>query len=381
MIAPDSTKPHIPQGVVELVRKGIFKCSTKVSGRPKRPIDLAVHPHDQMYLHSLRAHGDLGAALTQYFNVALQQYRCLTQMLQAFGLDHGDRQLLDFACGFGRLLRFLVADFPRETITASEIQSEAVAFVGDEFGVRTVLSTERPSDFVCHTEFDFIWAASLFTHLPEHLFRGWLQKLSELLTPDGVLCFSVRAPAILPAGKVIPETGILFEAESETDDLSTEIYGTTYVTEGYMHSVLQGLPGMSLLRMPRMLANEQDIYVFSRRPLDAALMPKFDRGCWGWLDIKRITATGEVHLEGWAGSLDDGAAPRIEIEINGVAYSLRPSIERPDVVEVFGEARMLMSGWRFQGTMPTGPDDVSVIVTAGGSGSPALIYAGVVRRS
>ncbi|MCK9537735.1 hypothetical protein [Dokdonella sp.] len=33
--------------------------------------DTTIHPMDQMFLHSLAEHRDIGAALSQYFNIAL----------------------------------------------------------------------------------------------------------------------------------------------------------------------------------------------------------------------------------------------------------------------------------------------------------------------
>src|SRR5690625_7081479 len=50
--------------------------------RPEN-IDTAIHPDCQMLAHSLRAHGDVNLAVSQYFGVALQQYDVVQQLLES----------------------------------------------------------------------------------------------------------------------------------------------------------------------------------------------------------------------------------------------------------------------------------------------------------
>src|SRR4051812_31135451 len=68
----------------------------------------AIQSGDQMLLHSLKQHCDAGAAFAQCFNIALQQRAAARQLMRAaFGAGAGDIDVLDFACGYGRLLRVL----------------------------------------------------------------------------------------------------------------------------------------------------------------------------------------------------------------------------------------------------------------------------------
>src|SRR4051812_44396001 len=135
----------------------------------------SIHPRDQMLTHSLREHRDAGAAFSQYFAIALQQHASARQIVQAlFGTAAADMDFLDFACGYGRLLRFLSLAVTPERIWASDLQADAVGFVRDAFGVRALASHADPSRFAPDRRFDFIWVASLFSHLPEPLFDAWL---------------------------------------------------------------------------------------------------------------------------------------------------------------------------------------------------------------
>ena len=217
-----------------------------------------IHPDDQMFLHSLRSHGEVDVAASQYFAVAAQQFNAMRQVMALTVGNRADASVLDFACGFGRLLRFLELVMERGSMAASELQADALDFVGREFRVATFPSTPDPADFRIDGRFDFIWVASLFSHLPRPLFDAWLSRLLELLTPRGVLCFSVRDIGLLPGGATLDDAAFLYQPESENADLGSDIYGTTYAGEGFVRDVVATALGRDAIcrRLPRALANE-----------------------------------------------------------------------------------------------------------------------------
>jgi hypothetical protein len=134
------------------------------------------------------------------------------------------------------------------------------------------------------------------------------------------------------------------------------------------------------VRLPRALANEQDLYVVGgSRDRDLAALAGFRRGPWGWVDVRRID-DGELHLEGWAASLDDGAVDRVEIEIDGAREICRTSIARPDVAAAFGDARLANAGWSLRRRLDANARSARVAVSARTArGEAALLYAGDVR--
>jgi len=343
----------------------------------------AIHPRDPMLLHSLAEHRDASAALSQYFQIALQQHAAAMQILRAaFGEGHASIDALDFACGHGRLLRFLSLSLPPTRIYAADLQTDAVAFVRDTFGVHALASDPDPARFAPGRRFDFIWVASLFSHLPEPLFHAWLARLIALLTPRGVLCFSVRDAALLADASTMPATGLAYAHESENAELATDIYGTAYASEAFVRAVLRGATGdeRSYVRLPRALANEQDLYVVAGdAKRDLAAMHGFRRGPWGWVDIRELAQGGTLHLQGWAASLDDGAVDAVEIDVDGVRRACRTSIERPDVAIAFGDERLGRSGWAFRCELARGKRDARVTVSARTArGELALLYAGSI---
>lgn len=344
----------------------------------------AIHPGDQMLLHSLRQHRDAGAAFAQYFNIALQQHAAARQLMRgAFGDDTGDVDVLDFACGYGRLLRFLSLSTDPRRIFASDLQTDAVDFVRDAFGVQALVSHADPARFEPGRRFDFIWVASLFSHLPEPLFHAWLARLIALLTPRGVLCFSVRDASLLPDPSALPASGLAYARESENADLASDIYGTAYASETFVRSALRTAAGdeRPYVRLPRALANEQDLYVVAGDPhRDLAPMRAFRRGPWGWVDVRHLSNDGVLELQGWAASLDDGAVEAVEIDIDGVLHAVRASIERPDVATAFGDDRLARSGWAFTCELAGNVRTARVVVSARSTrGEGALLYAGSIR--
>ncbi|MCK9488860.1 MAG: class I SAM-dependent methyltransferase [Xanthomonadales bacterium] len=316
-----------------------------VPGLTAADLSLAIHPGDQMYSHSLAHHGQPDIALSQYFAISLQQFSVARQVVRSlFGADAGRLQWLDFACGYGRLLRLLPALVPPAQTWASDIQAPAVAFVERTFGVQGLLSSADPEQFAPAERFDVIWVASLFSHLPGPLFRAWLARLMHLLSPDGVICFSVRDASQLPPGMSLPEGGLLYSGDSENAELDPDIYGTTWASEAYVRQALAGQP---YARLPRALANEQDLYIAAANPArDLSALTAIRRGPWGWLDRRRLDADGGLELEGWAGSLDDGQVDRVEIRFGSQARSLACTIDRPDVAHAFADPRMARVGWR-----------------------------------
>lgn len=356
------------------------------SGLCHAQLVMDIHPHDQMLLHSLHHHQSAEVALSQYFSISLQQFNAARQIMQAcFGPQLEHIKVLDFACGYGRLLRFMSMLVPAENVWASEIQPEALVFTRASFGVQGVLSTPDPQDFEVDERFDFIWVASLFSHLPDTLFQAWLAKLCSLLTPRGVLCFSARSSELLPAGEVLPESGILYQRASELTPLDADIYGTAYVSESYVRGCIDKQLGFGhgYLRLPRALANEQDLYLLGKDP-DRELpgADDFDKGLWGWVDRISLHANNTLKMEGWAASMGKTALQHVEVSVDGEASRVQPDIERLDVATAFAEPGLLKSGWVFTQKPDTASDAPYVEVSAQSVGGDSfLLFAGAVKRS
>lgn len=368
-----------------LARAVLEHCSHLPARTPSPGPELTrVHPDDQMLLHSLKAHGEVNASVGQYFNVALQQHFAAGQVIDAAFPGEKGLAILDFACGYGRLIRFLTLSRPSADIWASEIQPGALSFVRREYGVSAIPSCADPADFHADQRFDFIWAASLFSHLPDELFRAWLKKLWSLLSPRGVLCFSVHDASLLPEGLSLPESGIHFSPDSENRGLSSSIYGVSHVSERYVKQVIERAcgDGHPIYRIPRGLAHEQDLYVVPRTAgRDLSGLLDFRRGAWGWTQERALSGDGELYLSGWAASLDDGALPRVWIRLDDEWISCPTGVERRDVGRYFNDPRLDHCGWRFEHRLGGRQSTTWVEVSAASErGEPTLLYVGTLEN-
>lgn len=346
-------------------------------------LDTTVHPDCQMLAHSLRAHGDAHFAVSQYFAVALQQYRVVRQLIERLFDRPCEIDVLDFACGYGRLLRFLVHMLPAHQIHAAEIQCDAVDWVGERYGVEAFRSAAAPEDFDPGRRFDMIWAASLFSHLPDRLFGRWIERLAGHLETGGVLCFSVHDESLLPPDMPMPEGGLHFIAGSENADLDPGIYGTTFVTRDYVQRAVREYlgPDVSLCRLPRLLAHEQDVYVLAPGERDLSALDGFRRGTRGWLDELLVDpVAGTVKLAGWAGSLDAVGFDNVEIRLGNRTIHQPVGGSTPRVAEVLGHPGLADSGFSCTLELPDSPSPYLSLSAVAEDGERALIYCGRIAR-
>jgi SAM-dependent methyltransferase len=368
-------------------RKAVWRhLAYRGRGADPRELNTRIHPNDQMLQHSLRHFHDVNRSLSQYFNVALQQHNAAQQIFRMLvGVPNATHRILDFACGYGRLLRFLTLSVPPTQVWAAEIQPDAIEFAIREFGVHGVLSDIDPQRFEPGLQFDFVWVASLFSHLPRHLFHGWLSRLTSILKPGGILCFSVHDECLLPPQIAMPSDGIHFIPASENADLDGNAYGTTFVSETFVRSAMAETCGSDhpLFRIKRGLANDQDLYVVPRaQGCDLRRLTAFRKGPWGWVDECHVSDAGELYMRGWAASVDDGALDSIEIVIDGKDFRCPTGLVRDDVRTVLNDARLGTSGWEFRHFLGEGPPSAFIEATARSAiDEVALLYAGPLARS
>jgi len=302
-----------------------------------RELNLAVDERDDMLDFAMQLFAqDRDRAVTNYFQNGLDQYALVRHIA---GGRERPRRMLDFASGYGRLTRFVVHEHLADALTVSDILEGGMEFQAEQFGVRTILSRTQPEQFVTPDRYDLIFVASLFTHLPPATFTSWLRRLAELLEPEGLLIFSVHDESLSPE-KV---DGINFESRSESRVLDVEEYGSTWVTEEYVRGQVAGLGGgdWACVRLPRALADWQDVYVISPAPIAE---PRPWRVPKGFVDQFEVLEDG-IRIAGWSTNLD-APCDRLEIRLDDeVVATLRDFGPRPDVAAWLGVPGAVHAGW------------------------------------
>ena len=293
----------------------------------------------------------------------------------AFGGFGGISSVLDFASGYGRLTRHLIQRVPAERVWISDIQAGGVEFQVSTFGVHGFVSAAEPKNLACDRKFDLVFVASLFSHLPHRTFSSWLDRLYSLLTDRGILVFSVHDISL--TDKRPDRRGMAFIAQSESDRLDPNAYGTSYVSESYVEKAVRSVTGRRdrVRRVPKGLCNYQDLYVVAGK--DRGDLDSMDTspGLAAFIDVQSATADA-LDLLGWAHDFSESAnTTEIITLINSEVVDRSPATgNRSDVAAHFGDRDAGRSGWSV--SLPLArlaPDDVVSVRAVSPSGRDLVL--------
>jgi SAM-dependent methyltransferase len=231
-----------------------------------------VHFNDFMFIDS--SPGEIASYAERGRNVVA----LVEETLAAAGKQIEDvERWLDFGCGYGRVLRFLLERVPPERVSASDVTAEGVEFCRAEFGV-TALRSRSELAAVQLGSFDFVYAISVITHLDERNSVDFLRLLGDSLTEGGIALltthgewslahpghygseYEARAEEIEAA---VRERGIAYlRYEFAPDD-----YGMTWHSREFLEGTMTELHGTQLrplLCKPRGLDGHQDVFAYQR---------------------------------------------------------------------------------------------------------------------
>lgn len=127
----------------------------------------------------------------------------LDLVLRAFE-KHGDvppgrrPAILDFGCGCGRLIRFLVPCAATADLHAADVNPDLVAWCQANLrGVSARTTGVEPPLPWSDGQFDLVYSLSVLTHLPEDALGPWLRELARILRPGGILVATTHGPRAL----------------------------------------------------------------------------------------------------------------------------------------------------------------------------------------
>jgi SAM-dependent methyltransferase len=119
-----------------------------------------------------------------------------------------EMRILDFGCGWGRLGRTFLKDFPADRIVGTDVDAEVIE-------IARALLPESPFD--CNgrfpplayddESFDLVIANSVFSHLAERTFGVWMAELRRVLKPRCGLVFTSWGSGLLEMAKSVFDTG------------------------------------------------------------------------------------------------------------------------------------------------------------------------------
>ncbi|MEG4090029.1 methyltransferase [Microcoleus sp. Pol12B4] len=337
---------------LDLVENPVIKAFIQDQTKFPENFKLNICEDDEMYLFSLNnVKDDRDRALVRYYSIGHRILDTVKQVVEwHFGSFENVPSFLDFACGYGRFTRFLIQEIPPERIWVSDIYANAVKFQTEYLGVNGIVSTGKPEKYLIDRKFDCILANSFFSHMPERTFTSWLQNLYDLLTPNGILMFSVHDECLRLASIEMPANGILFSPQSESQSLDKEEYGTTYVTEKFVRECVERVSGGKAFvhRIKKGICRFQDLYVVTNELVRDFSELKFNHHPEGYIDVAAFTNKENLYLEGWVADVNlNGRIEELQVLVNGeVVQRCEPFYDRPDVAGYFETDGALQSGWK-----------------------------------
>lgn len=101
------------------------------------------------------------------------------------------KKVLDFGCGYGRLLRAF--SFFTDDLYGVDPWTESVRICHEsEMGENVLLSDYLPASLPVQNDFDLVFAFSVFTHLSERATKQCLTTLRSHMKIGAILCLTIR---------------------------------------------------------------------------------------------------------------------------------------------------------------------------------------------
>jgi ubiquinone/menaquinone biosynthesis C-methylase UbiE len=145
-------------------------------------------PSEKIQNHWTGNSGDilLGQSLA-FVRIMVAGYAAIT------GKKIKNARILDFGCGWGRIIRLLYKYLPTSNIYGVDPWDESIKEC-EKHGIKVnlALSDWVPQSLPFDCQFDLIFAFSVFTHLSEKTAQIVLQTLRKYIKPDGVLIITIR---------------------------------------------------------------------------------------------------------------------------------------------------------------------------------------------
>ena len=179
-------------------------------------------------------------SVERYFSSGSSDARRISNTIITLLPDVSNPKVLDFAAGFGRVSRHLTIIAPNLELETCDIHPNAVAFSRSQLHLRSFCSNYWPREDTLEREsYNFIFALSFFSHIPNELFTDWLRLLYNSLKIGGILLFTTHGEASISLYPNLAELydsrlGFGYYRSSDQHEINGGIYGTSVTDSRYV---------------------------------------------------------------------------------------------------------------------------------------------------
>lgn len=157
-------------------------------------------------------------------------------------------RILDFGCGCGRTLRWLIDKYPDVEFHGADVDSDAIRWCTSHMisGRFACTSPEPPLPYPSGY-FDVAYCFSVFTHLDRHMQNLWLLDLKRILKSGGILLLTVHgeraAKNHLDEDELeeLRVAGLVHRTTNKLKGIVPDWYNTTWHSQQYILTLLQSL--------------------------------------------------------------------------------------------------------------------------------------------
>jgi SAM-dependent methyltransferase len=188
--------------------------------------------------------------------------------------------ILDLACGHGRVLRWLRAHYGYARITACDLDRDAVDFCAQRFGATPVYSQAELGQLPFTAQFDLIWVGSLVTHLRRDRWLAALDCLVRWTRECGVIVFTTQGrtvASLLASGRKdvaenIDKAALLadfarsgFAYQRYFESNATDDYGLAVTSPEWLLRALQRYPNVIVRAYLEEAWGMQDVVILYKK--------------------------------------------------------------------------------------------------------------------
>lgn len=140
-------------------------------------------PPEELQVRFTGSHGE------QTLREAFSFYRVVSQAASS----SRPKVAMDFGCGWGRMTRFFIKDFPKDKLFGVDPLSEVIeaSRATNPWATFEEIDLHPPINLPS-SSVDLIFAFSVFSHLTEGLHLEWIEEFARLLRRGGTLVVTTR---------------------------------------------------------------------------------------------------------------------------------------------------------------------------------------------